>query len=243
MKIAHLVMLPALLFAFCGTTQAQMPGYPMPGAPAYGQYPGRPMNFADPMPMAAGAAPGAEMMANPMPGAPAHPEALSGRRRQFRRQDCYGSCGPGSVRAACGYGYIQADALYWRREHGWHVSVFNASLDPNVNFINGSNLNYRMEVLPRLTAGYVLANGLAVEGTYYYKDDFRYVKASPVPATSTTWLRRTRRSRSASAPRSTQPTGAASMPRRRCKTRNQPRRNRTLLQFPRRLPLDGTTRT
>lgn len=181
MKIAHLVMLPALLFAFCGTTQAQMPGYPTPGAPAYGQYPGRPMNFADPMPMAAGAAPGAEMMANPMPGTPAHPEALSGADGSFAGQDCYGSCGPGSVRAACGYGYIQADALYWRREHGWHVSVFNASLDPNVNFINGSNLNYRMEVLPRLTAGYVLANGLAVEGTYYYKDDFSVRKGVAGP--------------------------------------------------------------
>jgi hypothetical protein len=169
-----------LVITFCGNAQAQMPGYPMPGAPAYGQFPGRPTNFADPMPMAPGAAPaaapggalGADMMANPMNGAPAHPEALSGADGSFNGQDCYGSCGPGAIRAANRYGYIQVDALYWRREHGWHVNLVNASLDPNVNFINGSNLNYRFEALPRLTGGFVLGNGVAIEGTYFYKDDF-----------------------------------------------------------------------
>lgn len=173
MKIAHLLMLPALIFACYGTTHAQMPGYPMPGGAAY---PGQQMNFGDPMgggggaPMAMG--PGAPMMGDPMQGMPAHPEALSGADGGFNGEDCYGSCGPGTVSAACRYGYVQIDALYLTREHGYNVNILNSSTAPGTSLINGAKLNYDFEVLPRLTAGYVLANGVAIEGLYFYKDDF-----------------------------------------------------------------------
>ncbi len=150
MKLARLLVLPTLLLACCQSASAQMPGYGAPGMmmPQGNPYPGQPMSFADPMP--GGVAPDGAMPA-PM-AAGAQPELNSGA---FPR-----------------YGYISIDALYWDRKTGGAVDIARPTSNTAATFETGASLNYEFEVLPRLTAGFVLANGVAVEGTYFYKDNF-----------------------------------------------------------------------
>ena len=187
MKLVHVLNTPALLLALCGAVSAQMPGQmpygQMPGPMGYGPGPqnGRPVSFADPMP-GGGSAPlgadiGAPMQSGADYGAAMPDMGVPGAQGGFQGEDAYGTCqpsygGPSSIRARCGYGYLSMDALYWDRDTGFGNAIARQTTNTSVVLLAGDDLNYDFDVLPRLTGGYVLRNGLAVEGTYFYKDDF-----------------------------------------------------------------------
>jgi hypothetical protein len=194
MKLARWLPAAMLWLALGGLASAQMPGYPNPNAAGpYGMgYPGRPAAFADapmggeaigapgPMapapvysdslpgqygpPAAYGGAPGA-YPGGPYPGGPAPTDGGNG----FCAPDvCYDS----GLRQRIGCAYASVDAMYWKPEAGAPSAVATSVSVPTATFLTGQSAMWGHRVVPRLTVGYVFDRGVAVEGTYFYIDNF-----------------------------------------------------------------------
>ncbi|MGC3969075.1 MAG: hypothetical protein QM775_17450 [Pirellulales bacterium] len=87
----------------------------------------------------------------------------------------YSDCPPagrqgfGRVFQRTSRGYFSADALLLHQGGGSPRVIANNAV---TTVLNNSQLDYGVETLPRLTAGYILPNDIAIEGTAFYKDDF-----------------------------------------------------------------------
>lgn len=160
MKVARFLLAHALLLALAGAASAQMPPGAVPQGPV-SMDPGAMM----PGPASYGpdgaTALGADCYPAPMAGGPVY-------------GDCYPGCEPGGrgrMFHRTGRGYVQIDAVMLNRNDatGRIIAFDRITLAP---IATGSDPDFGFETLPRVTAGYVLMNDIAVEGTVWYKDDF-----------------------------------------------------------------------
>lgn len=153
MKVARFLLAHALLLALAGAASAQAPQGPvsmdpgamMPGPSSYGP------NGAEVL--------GADCYPAPMAGGPVY-------------GDCYPDNGPGGrLFKRTSRGYVQIDALLLSRNDAAARTLVTDNAT-GLSRMDARDPNFAFETLPRITAGYVLMNDIAIEGTVFYKDDF-----------------------------------------------------------------------
>jgi len=150
MKVARFLLVPALLLALAGAAHAQAPQGPVQ---------------LDPGPMMQG--PGSY---GPMGGEYCPPQMAEG--------PVYGDCLPnegfqGILRKRTSRAYMTIDAVMLRRNDATNRAIFNlGSAAAGAPILSANEPNFNFETLPRITAGYVLMNDIAIEATVWYKDDF-----------------------------------------------------------------------
>lgn len=171
--------------------------------------PAPPMNGGAPMPMPGGPMP---MPADPMQGGPTPGGAMQpapvfadefqgdmgGMNGDAVMEEYYGDGrgfrlfgSRGQFRQRSSRGYFTADAVMWHRNDATakNINIQSpvppavAPANPNIRpFIRSFDPDFGFETLPRLTAGYVFMNDLALEATAFYKDDFDAVYSSYAPS-------------------------------------------------------------
>src|SRR5205814_2206453 len=75
----------------------------------------------------------------------------------------------GALYSRGGRSYFQIDALMLTRNHAPALPLATQGTGGPV-VMSTDDPRFGLKVLPRLTAGYVLSNDTAVEGTYFYRD-------------------------------------------------------------------------
>ncbi|MBL9084176.1 MAG: BBP7 family outer membrane beta-barrel protein [Planctomycetales bacterium] len=157
MKVARFLLVPALLAAIAGAAQGQTPmpdpammGPPGGGSPA--------MLGGDCYPGGGGGYGGNYCYPGEMAPGPVYSDCPPDGRQPF-----------GRLRQRSSRGYFSADALMLHQGGGSPRDIANVGA---VNILNNSQLDYGLETLPRITAGFILPNDVAIEGTIFYKDDF-----------------------------------------------------------------------
>jgi len=168
MKVARFLLAPALLLALAGATYAQAPQLAPQEAPQ--NAPQQSPVQLDPGPMVQG--PGA--YGGPMGGDYCPPEMSGG--------PVYGDCMPdqgynGWLRKRTSRGYVTIDAVMLHRNDAVNRTLFNlGTVGGGIPSLRASDPEFGFETLPRITAGYVLMNDIAIEGTVWYKDDFDAIR-------------------------------------------------------------------
>lgn len=166
MKVARFLLAHALLLALAGAASAQVAPGPMPQGPV-AMDAGAMMPGPSPYGPNGGEILGADCYPAPMAGGPVF-------------GDCYPDNGPGGrLFKRTSRGYVQIDAMMLSRNDATgRVIAFNnggatgTGTGVGTPIVRGSDPNFGFETLPRITAGYVLMNDIALEGTVWYKDDF-----------------------------------------------------------------------
>ncbi|MCE9608388.1 MAG: BBP7 family outer membrane beta-barrel protein [Planctomycetia bacterium] len=161
MKVARFLLAPALLMALAGDTFGQAPQGPVsmdPGPMIQGPMSQVPTGDAGPM--------GPDCYPMPMECGP-----------------IFDDCNPQSrLRHRTGRGYVQVDAMLLHRND---ATAQTLAFD-NTTFgtvVSTKDPNFGFETVPRVTAGYVFNNDIALETTIFYKDDFdaKYTGVAATP--------------------------------------------------------------
>jgi hypothetical protein len=160
MKVARFLLVPALLLALAGATHAQAPQGPvqldpgpmMPGPTSHGSM-------------------GGEYCPPDMAGGPVYSDCCPDEGFQ------------GILRKRTSRGYVKLDAVMLHRNDATNRTLFNlGSVAAGTPILTAGQPDFGFETLPRVTAGFVLMNDIALEATVWYKDDFDGIR----DATSTT---------------------------------------------------------
>lgn len=153
MKLVRVLSATISWIALGGVAAAQMPGYAAPGGMPYGGtgYPGQQTQMVD----------------GPAYGPPMGQPTMA--PEPFAAPDV--TFDPSGARRRIGVVYASMDALYYKLHQGAPSEVIDSAGDGSP-MLTGASPMWSHRVLPRLTAGYIFDRGLAVEGTYFYIDNF-----------------------------------------------------------------------
>jgi len=85
-----------------------------------------------------------------------------------RLRNCFSGCG---LISHSGRGYLVTEAVMLNRSDAFGLTLAR-TVGTNAAILTANEPDFGYETLPRITAGYVLPNDVAIEGTVFYKDDF-----------------------------------------------------------------------
>jgi hypothetical protein len=183
MKLARWLLATALLFAMALPASGQMPSYNAPGFTG----PAQRVAFNDPVADVGaeqiGGAPMPPGAGGPMAPGPVYSDQMPGAAGAMNGGYMGGNYGPPGGDAFCPplgpvaaerrvcMGYVSMDAMYWTRIQNAPSGIATLA-GTGAAALRGGAIQWDPRVVPRLTAGYILDRGLAIEGTYFYIDNF-----------------------------------------------------------------------